>query len=262
MVKNHTLFDDQFRLFFLYFLLESHQLLAEEIRIEGFSWREKALNAERLFQRNRRGRNFRDYGPAVASHRRGPLTYCLRKQLNLDASHRSLSLSSRINESKSGTNTNILYYKNTIIDSTHESKQANPFGDGEFFEYETFIVSPYAARSLSDYQKKRSRPSDKKRRRRRRDGGRPSAECIRDALFFLTPRRHVCAGTCPDSRIDDNAPGDPERLKNRGAVSRDRRRGLFNERFCRLPIAADLGFIKINRSDAARPQSGMPLNGQ
>ncbi|GBP15142.1 hypothetical protein EVAR_11439_1 [Eumeta japonica] len=39
MVKNHILSVAQFRPFLLYFLLQSHQLLAVEIRIDGFDRR-------------------------------------------------------------------------------------------------------------------------------------------------------------------------------------------------------------------------------
>ncbi|GBP31547.1 Nitric oxide synthase [Eumeta japonica] len=43
-VKNHTLSVDRFRPFFLYFLLESHQLLAVEIRVDSFFPAVKAHN--------------------------------------------------------------------------------------------------------------------------------------------------------------------------------------------------------------------------
>ncbi|GBP07124.1 hypothetical protein EVAR_92040_1 [Eumeta japonica] len=40
-MKNYTLSVDQFRPFILYFLLDSHQLMAVEIRIDGFAQRER-----------------------------------------------------------------------------------------------------------------------------------------------------------------------------------------------------------------------------
>ncbi|GBP51515.1 hypothetical protein EVAR_44491_1 [Eumeta japonica] len=45
MVKNHALSIDQFRLFFLYFLLESHQLLAVEIRVNDLKLMMRVIKA-------------------------------------------------------------------------------------------------------------------------------------------------------------------------------------------------------------------------